>query len=162
MTISEANQQILEAHKLRAVMYYYLYDEMEKTFGEDMARQIFKRAAFRRGQDIQRDYHHFLETRNYDGLADKFCKSSPAEGMLFHPGVEEVDSQRAVLIMETCPLVSAWKEMGLPEEKIKTLCEAASAIDNGTFESETTELVFTHQIGKGDSMCRLIIQDKRS
>jgi hypothetical protein len=63
--------------------------------------------------------------------------------------------------MEACPLVFAWKEMGLSEEKIQTLCEVASAIDKGTFETETTELVFTHQLGKGDLKCRLMIQDKK-
>jgi len=161
MTITEANQQIVEAHKLRAVMYYYLYDEMEKAFGEEMARQIFKRATYRRGQDIQKNYRPFIEQHNYQGLAEEFCKSSPAEGTLFHPRVEKIDTQRAVLIMEACPLVFAWKEMGLSEEKIQTLCEVASAIDKGTFETETTELVFTHQLGKGDLKCRLMIQDKK-
>ena len=162
MTESEVKQQILQAHKLRAFMYYYLYDEMEKAIGRDKAMEIFKKAAYRRGLDIQGSYRPFIEKNDFDSLAKFFCKSSPAEGTLFNPVVERTDNQMAVLIMETCPLISAWKEMGLSEEKIQTLCEVASAIDKGTFESETTELIFTHQLGRGDSMCRLIIKDKRN
>lgn len=160
MTELETKQQILEAHKFRAVMYYYLYDEMEKDLGEEKASQIFKKAAYRRGQDIQKNYRTLIEKHDYEGIAKLFCELSPAEGILFQPGIERTDTQMAILIMEVCPLVSAWKEMGLSEEKIQTLCKVASSIDNGTFESETTELVFTHQLGKGDSMCRFIIKDK--
>lgn len=162
MTEPEAKQQIMDSHKLRAFMYYYLYDEMEKALGEEKAKQIFKRASYRRGQDVHENYRTFVEKHDYDGIAKLFCKSSPADGDLFHPRIETTDSQKAILIMEACPLVSAWKEMGLSEKKIQTLCDVASAIDNGTFETENTELIFTHQIGKGDSMCRLIIKENGS
>lgn len=160
MDTKEAKKQVIEAHKTRAIMYYYLYEEIEKECGEDRAQVIFKKATHRRGKDIQKSYEQFLIESNYQGLAEHFCTSSPSEGELFHPRIEEVEKNRAVLTMDSCPLISAWKDLGLSEEKIKVLCEVSSYIDFGTFESENTELSFTHQIGRGDDKCRLIIQKK--
>ena len=160
MNIDEAKKQIYEAHKLRAIMYYYIYDEIEKECGKDIAQVIFKRATYRRGKDIQKEYKKFLKESDFQGLAEHFCSSSPSEGDLFQPHIEKVENNKAVLTMSSCPLVSAWKELGISEEKIKILCEVSAHIDFGTFKSHETELIFTHQIGKGTSECRLIIQKK--
>jgi predicted ArsR family transcriptional regulator len=161
MNKEEAKKQIFEAHKLRAIMYYYIYDEIEKEYGEDIAQQIFKKATYRRGKDLQKGYEQFLKDTNFQVLAEYFCASSPSEGDIFHPHIEKIENDRAVLTMSSCPLVAAWKELGLSEEKIKILCDVSSHVDFGTFESEETELVFTHQIGSGNEKCRLIIQKRR-
>ena len=160
MDKEEAKKQIFEAHKTRAIMYYYLYEEIEKQCSEEKARIIFQNATYKRGKDIQKSYEKFLKNHDYKGLAEHFCLSSPSEGELFTPSIEKIENDRAVLTMESCPLVSAWQDMGLSDEKIKTLCQVSSHIDFGTFESQETELSFTHQIGKGDDKCRLIIQKK--
>jgi predicted ArsR family transcriptional regulator len=160
MDIEKAKKQIFEAHKLRAIMYYYIYDEIEKEYGEDIAQVIFKRATYRRSKDIQKQYNQFLKDSNFSGLAEQFCSSSPSEGDLFQPHIEKIENDKAVLTMSSCPLVSAWRELNLSEEKIKILCNVSSHVDFGTFESQGSELIFTHQIGKGDNECRLIIQKK--
>jgi predicted ArsR family transcriptional regulator len=160
MTITEAKEQILKAHKTRAIMYYYLFDEMEKELGQETAIKIFKKATYRRGKDIQQEYINFINDDNFQALAEHFRISSPAEGELFHPKVEHTDNTSAILTMSSCPLVSAWIELGLPDEKIKLLCEVSAEIDFGTFESNNTNLTFTHQIANKDSVCRLVIKKK--
>jgi predicted ArsR family transcriptional regulator len=160
MTKEEAKKQILEAHKLRAIMYYYLYDEIEKECGEDKAQMIFKKATYRRGRELYKEYERFLKDIKFQEVADYFIKSSPSGGDLFQPRIEKVENNRVILTMNSCPLASAWRDLGLSEEKIQKLCEASSSIDFGTFESDSTEIKFTDQIGKGNERCRLIIQKK--
>jgi predicted ArsR family transcriptional regulator len=158
MDIETLKQQIVDAYKKRAMVYYYLFDEMEKAFGQAEAQKIFKQATYRLGQDIQKQYAQFLNQDDFQGLAAYFRDSSPLNGELFHPEIEGVDQGGAILTMKSCPLVSAWKELGLSDQKIQTLCDVASAIDYGTFETDKTALSFTHQLGKKDSLCRLTIQ----
>ena len=151
---------VRDAHRLRGIMYSYLLDEMERELGREKAQQAFRRATFRRGLDVRKQYGPFIEKGDFEGLARHFVESSPAGGSLFQPAIEKADAQCAVLTMSSCPLVAAWKDLGLPAERIKELCDAAYAIDFGTFESDRTGLSFTHRISAGDSMCRLIIQKK--
>jgi hypothetical protein len=160
MDISDAKKEILEAHKLRADMYHYLLEEMERAFGEEKAREAFKKATHRKGRDVQKHYQESLASGDFHGLARHFVEASASEGELFSPSVETSDSEKAVLTMASCPLVAAWKELDLSPGRIQALCEVASAIDFGTFESGSTSLSFSHRIGAGDSICRLIVAKK--
>ena len=36
--------------------------------------------------------------------------------------------------LHSCPLKDAWRDAGLPEEKVETLCRIAGAVDKGLFE----------------------------
>jgi predicted ArsR family transcriptional regulator len=157
MEIRDAKREIRKAHKMRAVMYHYILEEMEKAFGEEKARKAFSRATFRKGRDVRKQYEGFLADGDFDGLAKHFVKASAAQGELFTPAIESTDGEKAVLTMASCPLVEAWKELGLPPERVRVLCEVAAAIDYGTFESDRTSLSFSHRIGAGDSMCRLVV-----
>ncbi|MDQ7821267.1 MAG: L-2-amino-thiazoline-4-carboxylic acid hydrolase [Candidatus Eremiobacteraeota bacterium] len=160
MNIDAAKKEIREAHKLRAVMYHYLLEEMERAFGAEEAREVFKKATFRKGRDVRKQYEDFLTRGDFHGLARHFVKASAAEGELFSPAIESADGEKAVLTMAGCPLVEAWKELGLAPPRIKVLCEVAAAIDYGTFESEKTSLSFSSRIGAGDPCCRLTVAKK--
>jgi len=160
MTVDEAKQEIKSANKMRAILYHYLLDETEQAVGAEKAAEIFRKATHRRGRDIQKMYGDCLTGCDFREVARKFVAISAAEGTLFTPAVESADDDRAVVTMKTCPLVEAWKEMGLSGDRIARLCDVASAIDHGTFESEATTLAFSHKLGQGDEMCRLIISKR--
>jgi hypothetical protein len=158
MNLEDAKNEIVSANKQRAVIYAYLLEEMENALGAEKAQELFKKATFRRGRDIQAQYRTYLESGDFKGLAQHFVQSSAAGGELFRPKIEKADEKEAIVTMDACPLVAAWKEMGLDAARISTLCDAASAIDHGTFESERTSLIFSHKIGSSNSHCRLIIR----
>jgi len=160
MEINDAKREIREAHKMRAVMYHYILEEMEKALGEEKAHETFSRATFRKGTDVRKQYEGFMAAGDFAGLANHFVKASAAEGELFSPAIESAGGEKAVLTMSSCPLVEAWQELGLPPERVKILCEVAAAIDYGTFESDRTSLSFSQRIGAGDSMCRLVVEKK--
>lgn len=158
MTLEEAKQEIKSANKMRAVMYHYLLEEMESKMGSEKAGESFKKATYRRGKDIQKNYSDCLSSGDFREVARRFVAMSAAEGTLFTPAVELADDDKAIVTMHTCPLVEAWKEIGLDNGRIAKLCDVAAAIDYGTFETETTSLSFSHRLGSGDEMCRLIIE----
>ncbi len=57
-----------------------------------------------------------------------------------------------------CPLRDAWKETGLPEEEVATLCRIAARVDDGTFEAAGFKFHSeTYQPG-GEGCCRLHIR----
>ncbi len=60
-----------------------------------------------------------------------------------------------------CPLRNAWREEGLPDEEIATLCRIAARIDNGTFEAAGFEFsADTWQPGE-EGCCYLHIRPGR-
>jgi len=57
--------------------------------------------------------------------------------------------------MTSCPLVDAWRSIGLPAEEVDTLCEIAAAVDEGTFAGAGLDLEFLGRLGAGGSKCLL-------
>ena len=50
------------------------------------------------------------------------------------PFVLRCDRDHLEMQLHGCPLKDAWREAGLPEEKIATLCRIAGAVDKGLFQ----------------------------
>jgi len=141
----------------RARLYYYIFEETKKTCGEEKAIDIFKRGIYQRGLEISQSYPPEAREGNIQSLADHFVNESAGGGEIFEPAKVEVKGSGCILRMNSCPLVEAWEEMGLSSEEIAILCDMASAIDYGTFEGMGYDLEFTHQIGRGESYCELVI-----
>ena len=75
---------------------------------------------------------------------------------LFHPGVEETGEGRIVLSMTSCPLMDAWRALGLTPEEADVLCEVSAAVDEGTFAAAGLELTFLDRLGRhGADKCLL-------
>jgi hypothetical protein len=63
--------------------------------------------------------------------------------------------------MTLCPLVDAWKEMGLDAEKVNLYCDIAMEGDRGRAEGHEGITMDLHEtIGKGCDFCRLVIRYK--
>lgn len=149
--LEQARAETRAAFENRALMYYYVFEELSTELGPDQAAEIMKRAIYKRGLDVGTKYREAGQAGDLQAVADIFCGGSPADGTLFDPGIEELEEGRLVLRMRACPLVDAWRKHGVPPEKIDTLCEIAAAVDLGTFEGAGLELVFEDRLGKPDS-----------
>jgi len=141
----------------RALMYAYIYDELEREIGEDRATDLMKRAIFRRGLEVGRKYKPAADAGDLAEVARLFVEGSPAEGAFFEPGVAEQPADgRVVLKMTSCPLKDAWIEAGYDADKVDHLCDIAAAVDEGTFEGAGLDLQFLdRQACAGSATCLL-------
>lgn len=153
-------KQIEDAIKDRAVMYYYFFEEIKKKYGLAAAKEIFKKAVYRRGVDKGKKYS--AHKNNFNKIADIFVNGAPADGEIFKPKKINAGKDGAILTMSACPLVKAWKELGLSKNKIKLMCDLSREIDFGTFESNGLKLKFKKLIGAGDECCRLELRKQVS
>lgn len=151
--LEKSRAETRAAFENRAMMYAYLYDELEDELGQTRAIDLMKRAIFRRGLDVGRRYRSAAEAGDLDEVARLFVEGSPCDGALFEPGLEEEsdDGERIVLRMTECPLKDAWRNAGYDEERVDLLCAIAAAVDEGTFEGAGLELVFLDRQACRDS-----------
>jgi hypothetical protein len=64
-----------------------------------------------------------------------------------------------VLAMSKCPLVDEWREMGLPDRDVATLCRVAHSVDFGTWEGALRcVLCFEGTRGQGGDECVLRVK----
>jgi hypothetical protein len=154
--IEQSRSETRAAFENRALMYAYLYEEMEGELGPDRATELMKRAIHRRGLEVGRRYRPAVYAGDLDEVARIFCETSPCGGELFEPGVEARDDDRVVLRMTACPLLDAWKAAGLDVDEIEHMCEIAAAVDEGTFEEAGLDLTFLERLGQsGAERCLL-------
>jgi hypothetical protein len=140
-------------------MYAYIYEELLGALGKQAAVDLMKRAIYRRGLEVGRKYQAAASNADLIEVGRIFCDGSPCEGGMFEPGIETSEDGRIVLRMTACPLVNAWRTMGLPDDEVDTLCEIAAAVDEGTFAGAGLDLEFLSRIGvAGTSACLLDLQ----
>ena len=134
--MSEENlrNELQASFKNRAVLYYFMFDELRKEVGEQHAIEILKRAIYRRGQQIGQQFYQFAPN-DLAGLKDAFLGTIPDEGRLFDPHVVQCDAELLVIHLKTCPLKDTWEELGLDDHDKAVMCEIAGEIDKGTFEA---------------------------
>lgn len=128
--LKQLNDQI----KGRALVYLAVYDTLEAEFGAAKAEELLKRAIYRRGTAVGKPLQGFAP-RDLAGLKTAFLAIVPGEGALFKPEVTRSDAQALDIKFHACPLQEAWREAGVGEAKLETLCRIAGVVDNGTFES---------------------------
>jgi len=149
--LDKARAETRAAFENRAFMYAYVYEELAETLGKEEAVELMKRAIYRRGLEVGRKYAEAAASSDLGRVGEIFVSGSPCQGAMFEPGIELLEDGRLVLRMNACPLVDAWRSIGLPAEEIDTLCEIAAAVDEGTFEGAGLDLTFLDRIGVPDS-----------
>lgn len=155
--LRESRAETRSAFENRALMYAYIFDELEAEIGEERAAEVLKRAIHRRGLEIGLRYREAAQAGDLAEVGRLFVEGSPCEGALFEPAVDEPALEgRTVLRMTSCPLVDAWREAGYPPERVDLLCEIAAAVDHGTFEAAGLDLEFLdRQACDGADRCLL-------
>jgi hypothetical protein len=154
--LAQSRAETRAAFETRAYMYAYIYEELLGAIGKEAAVALMKRAIHRRGLEVGLKYRSAVESADLIEVGSIFCEGSPCEGSLFEPGIEQSSKGHIVLRMTSCPLVGAWREMGLPADEVDTLCDIAAAVDYGTFEGAGLDLEFLSRLGvAGNRQCLL-------
>lgn len=128
-------QQLYDSFTNRALIYYQIYDELRSELGAKRAEAILARAIYRRGAEKGREKYAQYAPKNLQGLQKAFLDGIPDEGRMFQPELIRGDADGLDIKFHACPLRDAWRQAGLPEEEVATLCRIASQVDYGTFEA---------------------------
>ena len=162
--LEQSRAETRGAFENRALMYAYIYEELSDELGAERATELMKRAIHRRGLEVGRKYRGAAQSGDMEEIGRLFCEGSPCGGELFTPGVEEEGDERIVLSMASCPLVDAWRGIGLDPDEIDALCDIAAAVDEGTFEGAGLDLTFLDRLGRSGSdrcLLELRLPDRR-
>jgi len=119
--------------KNRALIYLEMYDVLVEEFGAERAEALLTRAIYRRGKQMGARFKRFSPS-DLAGLREAFLASVPGGREIFQPQVLKDENGALEIQLHGCPLKDAWREAGLPEEKVTTLCRIAGAVDKGLFE----------------------------
>ena len=159
--LEQSRAETRAAFENRAIMYAYLYEELSDELGDDRATELMKRAIYRRGVEVGQKYRSAAHAGDLAEVGEIFCQGTPCDGELFNPSVEEEGEGYVVLSMTSCPLLDAWKEIGLNPEEIDHMCSMAAAVDEGTFEGAGLDLEFLDRLGRpGSERCLLCLRTK--
>ncbi len=124
---------LVDAMKSRAKFYLAFYREFCAEFGVAKTEEVMRRAIYKRGLEIGKRFARFAPG-DMEGLKAAFLDFVPDPDATFNPKVERCDVQGIDIQLQSCPLKDAWKEAGLSDAEVATMCSIAGQVDNGTFE----------------------------
>lgn len=119
--------------KNRALIYMEMYDVLAEELGAAKAEALMTRAIYRRGRSAGAALAKYAPA-DLAGLRAAFLAHVPGGAEIFRPEVLRADAARLEIQLHGCPLKDAWREAGLAEDKVATLCRIAGAVDKGLFE----------------------------
>ena len=117
----------------RALIYMEMYDVLSAEIGATRAETLLAEAIFQRGLSAGKALAKHAPD-DLEGLKNSFLEAVPGGADLFAPQVLQCDRDHLEVQLHGCPLKDAWREAGLPEDKVATLCRIAGAVDKGLFE----------------------------
>jgi len=132
-TEEQLRKELRDSFKNRAILYYYMYDQLRHETNPQKAEALMRRVTYRRGEQIGKRFSQF-SPEDFEGLREAFIGGIPDGGAMFAPQVTKCDEQGLDVQLEQCPLKEAWQELGLSEDDLETMCRIAGEIDAGTFE----------------------------
>ncbi len=157
MSDDNMREHLINAMKSRAMFYWAFYKEFSAEIGPEKAAEIMKRAIYKRGLEIGKQFKKFAPG-DMAGLKDAFVANVPDPQATFNPNVERCDAAGIDIQLQSCPLKDAWKEAGLTDEQIALMTHIAGQVDNGTFEGAGFEFsADTWQAGRS-GCCHLHIR----
>jgi hypothetical protein len=133
MSEEKLRAQLYDSFKNRAMMYYFIFNELREELGDDRAEELLGRAIYRRGEARGREKFAQFGPDDLAGLKTAFLDGVADDGRMFQPEIVQSDAKRLDIHFHACPLRDAWIEAGLPDEDVAALCRIASQIDEGTF-----------------------------
>ena len=119
--------------KNRALIYMEMYDVLAEEFGSARAEALLTKAIYRRGRAAGAALAKYAPA-DLAGLREAFLAHVPGGREIFQPEVVRADAAGVEIQLHGCPLKDAWREAGLAEDKVATLCRIAGAVDKGLFE----------------------------
>lgn len=132
--VLELRKELRDSYKNRAMIYWFLYDELRQALGPVQAEVLMGRAIYRRGVQKGKELYRRFAPGDLAGLREAFVGRLADQGRLFQPEVQRADTEALDIQFHACPLREAWEEAGLAEEETAILCRIAAQVDYGTFE----------------------------
>jgi hypothetical protein len=157
MSEQDLRNALYGSFKNRAMMYYYIFDEMRKEIGEQKATEIMTRGIYKRGLEIGQQFAAYGPS-DMNGLKDAFLAFVPDDGKMFQPELLRCDAGGVDIQFHSCPLKEAWQEAGLSDGEVAKMCEIAARVDNGTFEGAGFRFSADTWSPGGEGCCRLHIR----
>jgi L-2-amino-thiazoline-4-carboxylic acid hydrolase len=143
--------------KNRALIYMEIYDVLSAEVGASRAETLLAEAIFQRGLAAGKSLATYGPD-DLEGLKKGFLESVPGGADLFKPRVLRCDRDNLEVQLQGCPLKDAWREAGLPEDKIATLCRIAGAVDQGLFRGAGFKVENRTWTPGAEGCCHLNIQ----
>jgi len=124
---------------------------------EDIARKAVNQTGRLRGEAI-------LEALAGKGGIPEFAKEFLPElsKKLFEMKVTELSEDRLEIEFNYCPLVNAWRKLGIDDEKIKILCDIAMDGDRGIARQVGLDFTLGGTIAKGSRCCEVFFRKTRT
>jgi hypothetical protein len=160
MTQQDMRNALYSSFKNRAMMYYYIFDELRKEIGEEKAAAIMKRAIYKRGLEIGKQMAKYGPD-DLEGLKNAFLALDPDEGRMFSAEVLHCDAEGVDIRFHGCPLREAWQEARLSDEDTAKICAIAARVDNGTFEGAGFEFYADTWKPEQGNSCYLHIRPRK-
>lgn len=153
-TISEQEVDLTRAGiEHRATWMALIFEEL-KTSGckdaETIFRTAIKKCGLMHGLGFKADCKDPSDVNDFYKafLSDNGKKN-------FEMDVTKVDKDNLKIEFHYCPLLNAWKKLGLPEEEFPLLCDMAMDGDRGIAKSMGLKLELNETIAKGNPTCNL-------
>ena len=143
--------------KNRALIYMEIYDVLSAEVGAARAETLLAEAIFQRGLSAGKALAQYGPD-DLEGLKRGFLEAVPGGGELFQPQVLRCDRDRLEIQLHGCPLKDAWREAGLADDKIATLCRIAGAVDQGLFRGAGFKVENRTWSPGAEGCCHLSVQ----
>ncbi|MEK6245139.1 MAG: L-2-amino-thiazoline-4-carboxylic acid hydrolase [Pseudomonadota bacterium] len=143
--------------KNRALIYMEMYDVLSAEAGAARAETLLAEAIFQRGLSAGKSLAQHAPD-DLAGLKASFLANVPGGEEIFQPEVLRCDRDHLEIQLHGCPLKDAWREAGLPDEKIATLCRIAGAVDQGLFRGAGFKVENRTWTPGAEGCCYLAIQ----
>ena len=136
----------------RATWFALMIEEAEKC---GLAKDFAGKAVFRCGQ-----FHGENKYPKTDDLK-VFSKAFANDDVVgcFEMELLKNDDKDLSIDFHYCPLVAAWKKLGIPDDQLPALCEMAMDGDRGIIsEYDAFDFELGKTIAKGDDVCEIRIK----
>ena len=135
-----------------------MHAELTAELGPQRGEALMVRIVHKRGSEVGSAFFraHGPSAR---AVGEAFLAVSPDQGRMYPTDVER-HADGIDFRVKRCPLKDAWREAGLDDATIATLCRVAGAFDKGLFEA--AGVAFTNETWsaqRGGGCCHIMLRD---
>lgn len=141
------------AYEHRALWLHYLAEKAVEDGENGPVHQAIRKCGL---------YHADVRFAPFTSMDDfdEVFQSEPAKSV-FEMETIEKDEDTLSIDFHYCPLVEAWKKLGLPQDEISALCDIAMDGDRGIIEGlGCLKFDLPKTIANGDDVCQIRITRK--
>ncbi len=157
--VEDTLRQELEASfRNRADLYRLMHAELTAELGLERGEALMVRIIERRGREVGEAFFKACGPRAL-AVGEAFLAASPDQGRMYPTDVTR-HADGIDFRVRRCPLQDAWREAGLDDAGVATLCRVAGAFDKGLFEAAGVQFANqTWSAPRGGGCCHIMLRD---